>query len=768
MSSPIIARFHPHFMKASHAIWKERFKGQLPEPLGSEVDQFETEIDLRKQGKIDEKVFAETRLRRGAYGQRYDNGHRYDGTESRNLPFADKPTKGPGTMWDAPGMLRIKIPFGGLNPAQLEVMAELAEEYSDGIAHVTTRQDFQLHFIHIENGPSIMRRLAAVGITTREACGNAVRNVTACPLAGVCSDEAFDVTPYSHVLAWFLMGHPDTMEFGRKLKPAFSGCAQHACGLTQMHDIGYTAVAREVDGKLQRGFKIVVGGGLGPVPRQARLLTEFAPVEEMLPLTQAVCRVFGKHGEKANRNAARIKFLVDKWGIEKFRTEVFAVRKELREDPRWLEMLKDVEKSAEGPLHPPGQLPVVNGNEKLREWIKSNVRDQRQDGYVTCAVTLPLGDITADQLRSLADIVAKYTRGTIRTTVEQNFLIRWVSKSDVAVLYGDLAAVDLGQSGGSSIVDLTACPGTDTCKLGISSSRGLGGELRNRLLQKSAQLDEAVKGLHIKVSGCFNSCGVHHVADLGFYGVSRTVNGYKVPHFQLVVGGQWENNAGSYGLPIIAIPSKRAPDAVDRITDYFVKNRQKEEKFFAFVKRVGKGPIREILEPLNQNFPTHDAEPGFYSDWGDPRQYSIGDIGIGECAGEVVSRYQFEIVAAERLVFEAGLHLDRGAVQQAGETAFAAFLQAARGLVQMQYDDIGSAPDEIVAEFKERFFDTKMFFDPFVGPKFANYLFAAHAAKGETFTADTAHHRIAEAQLFIEAVHNCYNKIRTTAPAAAK
>ncbi len=754
-------------MKASNAIWKDHFKGKLPEPMGSEVDQFETEIDLRKQGKIDEKVFAETRLRRGAYGQRYDNGHRYDGTESKKLPFADKPTKGPGTMWDAPGMLRIKLPFGGLNPDQMEVMAELAEEYSDGIAHVTTRQDFQLHFIHIENGPSIMRRLASVGITTREACGNAVRNITACPIAGVCRDEAFDVTPYADALMWFMLGHPDTMEFGRKFKPAFSGCAQHACGLTQMHDIGYVAAVREVDGKLQRGFKIVVGGGLGPVPRQARLLTEFAPVEEMLPLTQAVCRVFGKNGEKADRGRARIKFLVDKWGIDKFREEVYATRKELREDPRWIDAVKGVDKEVESALHPPGQMPVLK-DEKLQKWVKSNVRDQRQQGYVTASVTLPLGDLTADQLRALADIIRKYTRGTVRSTVEQNFLIRWVSKADVPALYADLVAADLGAPGAESIVDVVTCPGTDTCKLGISSSRGLGGELRHRLVAKSYELDEAIKDLHIKVSGCFNSCGCHHVADLGFYGVSRTINGYKVPHFQVVLGGQWENNAGSYGLPIIAVPSKRAPEVVDRITAYFVQNRQKDERFYAFIKRVGKGPVRALLDPLNENMPTHEAEPGFYTDWGDPRQYSIGDIGIGECAGEIVTRYQFEMTAAERLVFEAGLELDRGAIQAGGETAYAAFLKAAKGLVQVQYDDVSNDPDEIVAEFKERFVDTQLFNDPFVGAKFANYFFAAHAARGEKFTADTAHHRIAEAQLFIEAVHSCYNKLRSTpAPAMA-
>ncbi|HVU22883.1 MAG TPA: nitrite/sulfite reductase [Opitutus sp.] len=755
-------------MKASHTLWKERLKGHVPEPLAAEIDQFETEIDLRKQSKLDEKVFAETRLRRGAYGQRYDNGHRYDGTESRTLPFAEKPTKGPGTQWDAPGMQRIKIPFGGLNPAQLEVMAELAEEYSDGIAHVTTRQDFQLHFIHIENGPAIMRRLASVGITTREACGNATRNVTACPYSGVCRDEAFDVTPYAHAVAWFLMGHPDTMEFGRKFKPAFSGCAQHACGLTQMHDIGYVAAVREIDGKLVRGFKIVVGGGLGPVPRQARLLTEFAPVEEMLPITQAVCRVFGKHGEKKNRNAARIKFLVDKWGIEKFCDEVFKVRAELREDPRWLDMVKDAESKAEGPLRPPGELPALNGNKKLNEWIRSNIRDQRQPGYATAEVTLPLGDITADQLRALADIVAKFTRGTIRTTVEQNFLIRWVSKADVPALFAALDAVDLAQPGAGSIVDVVTCPGTDTCKLGISSSRGLGGELRNRLLAKGYELDSAINNLHVKVSGCFNSCGCHHVSDLGFYGVSRTINGYKIPHFQVVLGGQFENNAGSYGLPIIAIPSKHAPEAVDRITGYFVKNKEKDERFHQFVRRVGKGPIRDLLEPLTVNLPTYEQEPGLYSDWGDPRLYSIGDIGIGECAGEVVSRYQFEMTAAERLVFEAGLALDRGDPQAAGQTAYSAFLRAAKAIVQVQYDDVSDDADEIVAEFKERFFDTGIFLDPFVGPKFANDFFSAHENRGEKFDADSAHHRIAEAQLFIEAVHACYNKLRSAPTPLAK
>ena len=229
-------------MKTSNSLWKDRLAQNLPQGLAHEIDSFETDMALRKQGKMDERLFAETRLRRGIYGQRYDNGQRHDGknVQSMTYPSGDL-TKGPMTMWDAPGMQRIKIPAGGLNAGQLETMAELAEEYSDGIAHVTTRQDFQLHYVHIEDTPSIMRRLAAAGITTREACGNSVRNVTACPYAGVCQDEAFDVTPYSRALSRFLLGHPDCQNFGRKFKPAFSGCWQHACGLTSMHDLGLIA-----------------------------------------------------------------------------------------------------------------------------------------------------------------------------------------------------------------------------------------------------------------------------------------------------------------------------------------------------------------------------------------------------------------------------------------------------------------------------------------------------------------------------------------------
>src|SRR5262245_52248426 len=251
-------------MKVSNALWKDKHAGKLREDLGWEIDIFETQIGLRKQGKVEERLFAESRLRRGVYGQRYDNGQRHDGKQVRQLSYPEEsPTKGPHTLWNAPGMQRIKIPYGGLNANQLELLADLAEEYSDGIAHITTRQDVQLHFVHIEDTPTVMRRLAAVGITTREACGNSVRNVTACPYAGVCPDEAFDVTPFARALSRFLLGHPDCQDFGRKFKPAFSGCHQHACGLTSMHDLGVIATTRVVEGKEERGLRLYVGGGLG-------------------------------------------------------------------------------------------------------------------------------------------------------------------------------------------------------------------------------------------------------------------------------------------------------------------------------------------------------------------------------------------------------------------------------------------------------------------------------------------------------------------------
>ena len=744
--------------------WKGKLADQMPPDLAREIDIFETQIELRKQGKIEERVFAETRLRRGVYGQRYDNGQRHDGSRTQKLKLPSGGlTKGPETVWDAPGMMRIKIPFGGVNPEQMEVLADLSEDYSNGVSHVTTRQDIQYHFVHIDDTPSLMRRLAAVGITTREACGNVVRNVTACPLAGVCRGEMFDVTPYAKACSSFLLGHPDTQDFGRKFKIAFSGCTEEACGLTSMHDMGAIAKKKVVNGEERRGFEFYVGGGLGAVPHKAKLFDEFLPEEELLPMAQAIVRVFARLGEKRNRARARIKFLIANLGLDEFRRIVLEERQKLTPDPRWTEFLSTVHEQTEAPLR---QGVSLNGAERsagFEAWYATNVHHQKQPGYVAATVTLPLGDITADQFRALAEIARRFVKDTVRTTVEQNIVYRWVSEVDLPDFYRALCEIGLGEPDAGTIVDVTACPGTDTCKLGIASSRGLARELRSRLSQISYQLDAAVKDLRIKVSGCFNSCGQHHLADLGFYGISRNVNGYTVPHFQVMLGGKWKENAGAYGLAVGAVPSKRIPEVVTCVTEHYVKDRFRGENFQDFISRIGKKEVKAMLEDFTR-IPSHAVDPSYYSDWGDPREFTLTDMGIGECAGEIVSQAQFTLAVSERELFESQIHLDKEDFKKAVQTAYTSMIHAAQGLIKTQKAEIPDDEDAILSDFRRRFVDTKIFYDKYAGSKFADFLFKAREPlknNGEIGN-DLALQRIQEAQLFIDAAHSCFNKLGST------
>jgi sulfite reductase (ferredoxin) len=735
----------------------------MREDWAREIDVFETQMELRKKGKFEEKMFAETRLRRGIYGQRYDNGQRNDGEKTQELkyPCGDL-TKGPSTVFDAPGMMRIKIPYGKMTAEQMDVLCELAEEYSDQILHVTTRQDIQLHFIHIEDTPDLMRRLAAVGVTTREACGNSVRNVTACPYAGVCSTETFDVTPYAHAITFFLLGHDDTQDFGRKVKIAFSGCKDEPCGLVNFHDLG--GIAKVKDGK--RGFEFYVGGGLGSVPYPAALISEFCPEEELLPLSQAVARVFARLGERENRSKARIKFLVKKLGVEEFKRLVFEERAKLRPDPRWTAFLEDLHSTDEKPLRPAGELGGGPKPAGFDEWMRTNVRPQSQAGYSTAKINLPLGDYSPAQGRAVAQLMRKYTGDTLRTTVDQNLMFRWVSNADLPALYEELVAVGLGEAGADTITDITSCPGTDTCKLGISSSRGLAAELKHQLKVIENELDPAAKSLLVKCSGCFNSCGQHHVADLGFLGVSRNVNGRRVPHFQLVVGGELTHNAANYGLAIGAIPSKNVPKAVKQLTDFYVRDKQPGETFKAFVDRVGKKPIRKIVDELNQ-VPPYEQDPSFYSDWGDPREYTIGDMGVGECAGEVVPFVEMGLAASEREVFEAQILLDEGKPSEAAARAFSAMLVAARALARQKNENLSDAPDEVVREFKTQLVDTKLFWDQYAHGKFSQYFFKAYEQPAQNPNKETAHQLVEEAQLFVDAAYQYYSKAGNLAAAGA-
>ncbi len=727
--------------------WKDVL--DVPADLAEQIDIFETQIELRRREQIDEKLFAETRLRRGVYGQRYDNGLRHDGEALRPIDYGAHPTKGPNTVWDAPGMQRIKVPFGGLSGAQLVALAEVAEEYADGILHVTTRQDLQLHYVHLEDTPDIMRRLAAVGVTTQEACGNVVRNVTGCHLAGVCRTESFDVTPYARALAEFLMGHPDTQGFGRKFKISFSGCVEEACAVASVHDLGFIAKTRVVDGRTERGFETWAGGGPGAIPHRAKLLFDFLPEAELLPMTQAASWVFARLGEKKNRGKARLKFLVEKIGIDALRDLAEQERTTLVEDLKWI-----VERSQEGAA-PSRELVKIGGAPS--PWRTTNAAPQRQPGFSVVTIPLPLGDLSSDQARALAEIARRFSRDEVRTTIEQNVALRWFEDGDLPALERALEAAGLAAPYAGTIVDVTACPGTDTCKLGIASSRGLAGALSTQLAEHALARDEAVRPLRIKVSGCFNACGQHHIADLGFYGVSRKRNGYAVPHFQVVVGGEWRDNAGAFGLAIAAVPSKRIPQVVERLLSRYLAERTDAERFRDWVQRRGKVELRRLLDDLTE-VPSYEDAPDFYTDWGDARLFSMKDHGVGECAGEVVTLAEIGLQASEREVFEAQIELDAAKFATASEKAYGAMLTAAKTLVRTEWLDVPDEPDAIVDAFRARFFDTERCFDPFAGGKLASYLFEAHdRPRGAGI--DDARRTVQQAQLFIEAAYGTYDRI---------
>ena len=743
--------------------WKQVLADKMPPHLAEEIDTFESQMALRLQDKLDEKVFAELRLRRGAYGQRYDNGYRHDGERSQEIPFPRTDlTKGPDTKWQAPGMQRIKLPYGGMTAEQMDVLADIAEEYSDCIVHITTRQDIQLHFLAMENIPDMHRRLASVGITTREACGNSVRNVTACPLAGVCRDESFDVTGYANETAQYFLGHKDVQDFGRKFKIAFSGCKQHPCGLTSMHDLGLIAKKAVVDGVEKEGFEMYVGGGLGAVPFLAKLFDDFVPPEELLPLSQAIARVYARLGEKQNRNKARIKFLLAKLGIDEFRRLVKEERAVLENDPEWTDWLSNVssyeEKGLAEPVTKGETVDLGDAAEDFQKWKESNVYYQRQEGYTSVTLALPLGDLTAQQMRDLANVVRKFTPDAARTTVEQNIMLRWIHEADLPAVYLALKAINLHAAGAQSIIDITACPGTDTCKLGISSSRGLAGELRKRLAEKEWQYDVSLRDIRIKASGCFNSCSQHTVAEIGFYGASRLVGQRRVPHFHLVLGGEWANNASQYGQSLGVIPSKRVPDVVEFLVDMYLSERQNGEKFPAFVHRLGKKEIKQRVKPFTE-IPDYETNKDFYRDWADSREYTIGDIGIGECAGEVVTLTDFGVAKAESIYFDATLLLEdqpmNGNVKAAADKALEAMLKAAQGLLKVCNIDISDDPGVIVQEFRTNFYDTQLFFDPFAKGKFASYLFKGYDHRNDDVTLDRAREIIEESRLFIEAAHEC-------------
>ena len=701
--------------------WSRRWSQLAPE-IREEIDTFEAELRRMQTGQAPEKVFTEFRLRHGVYGQRQAGVQ----------------------------MQRIKIPLGMLTLEQLERIADLSEDYADGVSHITTRQDIQFHFLDINDTPNMFRRLAEVGITTKEACGNVVRNVTACPSTGVCTDETFDVTPYARAMAYFLMRHPDTQNFGRKFKIAFSGCAEHPCGLARMHDIGAVARVRQENGAARRGFEVYMGGGLGAIPHQAKLFSEFVPAEEMLPLAQAVARVFARLGEKKNRSKARMKFLIAKLGVEEFRKLVDEEREKLPYDPRWTEYLAEAERFEEKPLKPPSSLGIAVTSPDFQRWHRSNVRPQAQSGYSMVTIFLPLGDISGWQLRGLARLCRGFIGDTVRATADQNMLLRWVSNGDLPALYKGLAALDLARHGAGALADVSACPGTDSCKLGIASSRGLAAELLHQFSNGMSELGERTDA-RIKISGCFNACGQHHIADIGFFGSSRRVGQHVAPIFQVLLGGTTRDNAASFGLSMGKVSAKDVPRVVQKLTGFYSQEKQGEETFAQFTHRVGKARLKEALEEFDR-LPDYTENPEYYRDNRQPWDYFMS-TGVGECAGEVVSHVEFLLEDADRLSFAASLHLEAGKLEEAAAIAFQAMKSAADGLLSTRGLLLSDNYDT-VAEFRKHFGDTGDFI-----AMCAEYFFRASEEGFANLNEEKTHQRVEEATLFIEEAHGVYSRM---------
>ena len=568
----------------------------------AEIDNFEREAKAWRAGGGLGDDFRPFRLQHGTYGQRQ----------------ADRQ------------MMRIKVPHGTMTPEQLHAVADCAELYTPRkLGHVTTRQAIQLHFVMLEDAPKVMRRLAEVGLTTREACGNTVRNITADPLTGIAADTVFDVTPYAEAAMRYFLRNPANQKLPRKFKIAYSASEEDR-GLIPMHDMGLMAVIR--DG--QKGFRLSVGGGLGAAPRIADVLSEFVPVEEQLRSIEAAIRVWDRLGERRNKNKARIKFLVAKIGIDEFRRLWEAELATL--PPSFDERYREPDFTLEEEAPVTGSYASRNGGivaarEGFEVWRRTNVVRQGQPGWNTIYVLLPIGDATAEQMHALAEIARKYANGHIRTSAAQNFVLRWVHDDDLSAVHAALEDIGLAEAHAMTISDVITCPGADTCSIGVTSSKGLGTELRQRILAGNGKYrDPLVEEIRIKISGCPNSCGQHHVADIGFYGMAIRMGERQVPAFQLMLGGNAQGE-GRLAKLTMKLPARYIPDAVEKLIDTYVAERGDGEKFAEWTARVGTARVQEALAAYKV-VPEFNQDPMAYVDWGQSKLFTLDDMGEGECA----------------------------------------------------------------------------------------------------------------------------------------
>jgi len=579
----------------------------LPDEVREELDLFERQVEDYLAGMTGEIKFQKIRLQMGVYAQRQDGVQ----------------------------MQRIKIPFGGLNSAQLRRLADVSDKYASGFMHLTTRQDVQLYYIQLDTEPNMMRELADVGITTREACGNTVRNVTACHQSGASSTQTFDVTPYAEAFKNFMLRNPICQNMGRKFKVCFEGCHDKDHAGIMIHDLGFRARVKEIDGELRRGFQVYVGGGLGASPSLGHLWTEFMPVEEMIPLSASVIRIFDRFGERKVRMKARMKFLIRKLGMDEFRKKVEEERAKLDVDPMWNDYLNNIDETPPEtnpniPLAPEG----ISEDPLYQAWKDSCVLPHEYQGFNMVNISVHNGDITSDTARALADITEIFSASDIRISISQNLILRWVH--------------------------ITACPGADTCRLGITSAKGLADTLTKGMKNGLGEFSELSKGLSIKISGCPNACAQHVSANIGFQGASLAKEGRNVPAEQVFVGGGLYGDDTRLATSIIKVATRNAPKVVKKLLELYRDERNGDEHFDLVMERLGRDRIKEEIKEFAQ-VPTFEEDPSYYQDWGHEEEKFELQKGVkGECAGATVEEKIPTFSDAEKRIQQAEALLKHG------------------------------------------------------------------------------------------------------------
>jgi sulfite reductase beta subunit-like hemoprotein len=573
--------------------------------LEREFDDFDTESTRYLKGQLEQDDFIRFRLKQGVYGQRQADVQ----------------------------MIRVKLPMGGVTPDQLDAFADGIEKYVPlRKGHITTRQNIQMHHVPLPDAAALIRELGDAGLSSREGCGNTMRNVTGDPRAGTLRGELFDITPYAGAYVRYFVRHPTTQAMPRKVKTAFTATDEDNA-ITQIHDMAFTP--RERDGV--RGVEVRVGGGTSIMPRLAPVLYEFVELDngDYLKVTEACMRIFDRQDFlRVNRARARIKVLIDKIGIDAFRD---LVEEEL--EGEWVaerdfsidEIFYDVDEAANAP-EPAAQCASANGDRRqFDRFMESNVQGQRQDGFSTVEVKVVRGDLTPEQLRGLGEIMRSYAGGSARTTVHQNLVLRWVRDESVYEVWQELQKLDLGEAGADEISDGVSCPGTDSCKLGITSSMGLNGAIQERIAQMAID-DPLTRRIHIKNSGCPNGCGQHHIADIGFYGASLKVGAKTVPAYIPHIGGKYEGGEVRYGQRLKArLPAKRVPEAVERWVRFYESDREDGEPFPAFVDRVGVSEFEARVKDLTMPIEFNLENMNYFIDYNREAPFQV-IRGEGECA----------------------------------------------------------------------------------------------------------------------------------------